>query len=153
MKENVIKAFVTAVGGFMSSVLGVLYVPVLLMVSCNIIDYITGIAASSYRHQEIESYKGMKGITKKVCMWILVIVGAIIDELILYAGGILGITIPTFVVACMVAIWIVCNEIISILENLKDIGVAVPSFLEPLVKNIKSQTEDKMGAENTEGEK
>ena len=122
------------------------------MVSCNIIDYITGLAASPYRNQEIESYKGMRGITKKVGMWLLVIVGAIIDELLLYAGGILGIEVPMFIVACMVAIWIVCNEIISILENLKDMGVNIPSFLEPLVKNIKSQTENKMGAENTEEE-
>ena len=34
-----------------------------------------------------------------------------------------------------------CNEIISILENIIDIGVSVPAFLMPLVKNIKSQTE------------
>ena len=39
------------------------------------------------------------------------------------------------------AIWIIFNEIISILENMIDIGIAVPTFLMPLVKNIKSQTE------------
>ncbi|MEY8494039.1 phage holin family protein, partial [Lachnospiraceae bacterium 29-91] len=44
--------------------------------------------------------------------------------------------------ACIVALWIICNEIISILENVKDMGVYIPGFLEPLVKNIKSQVEE-----------
>lgn len=47
------------------------------------------------------------------------------------------------------ALWIICNEIISILENVKDMGVNTPGFLEPLVRNIKSQVE-KMG-EQQEG--
>ena len=89
--------------------------------------------------------KKASGIWKKVCMWLLVAVGAIIDELILYASGTIGITLPgSFLVACVVACWIICNEILSILENLKDIGIAMPPFLEPLVKNIKSQTADKV---------
>ena len=78
-------------------------------------------------------------------MWLLVIVGAVIDQLIAYAGNVVGYTFPfTFLVACIVAIWIICNEIISILENIKDMGVSIPGFLEPLVRNIKSQVEDKI---------
>ena len=116
-----IKAGFTAVFAFVSSILGVLAVPVILMVACNIIDYATGL------------------------MWLLVIVGAVIDQLIAYAGNVVGYTFPfTFLVACIVAIWIICNEIISILENIKDMGVIIPGFLEPLVRNIKSQVEDKM---------
>ena len=38
------------------------------------------------------------------------------------------------------------------LENLKDIGIAMPPFLEPLVKNIKSQTATQAGAEEQEKE-
>ena len=154
--ENVtyIKAVFTAIFAFVSSLLGVLAVPVILMVICNIIDYGTGLAASPYRKQDINSYKSIHGIIKKVCMWLLVVVGAIIDELIIYAAATIGYVMPfTFLVACIVAIWIVCNEIISILENLKDIGVKIPGFLEPLVKNIKSQVEDKVNLEDdTESE-
>lgn len=148
MKENTIKTVVTAIGSFLSSILGIMYIPVLLMVLCNVIDYITGLLASTYRNQQIESYKGIRGITKKVCMWLLVVVGAIIDELIIYAGATIGYKVPfTFLVACIVAIWIICNEIISILENLKDIGVKIPVFLQPLVENIKSQTENVVNME------
>ncbi len=145
MKTNYIKAFFTAVFSLLSSILGVLTVPVILMVICNVIDYITGLMASGNRSEDINSYKSIRGITKKVCMWLLVVVGAIIDQLLLYASDTIGITLPfTFLVACIVAIWIICNELISILENIQDIGVALPGFLLPLVQHVKSQVEDKV---------
>jgi toxin secretion/phage lysis holin len=124
--------------------LGILAIPALIMVICNLIDYATGLAAGPNRGQTINSYKSIKGITKKVCMWLLVVVGALIDQLLIYAGDTVGITLPfKFLVACVVAIWIICNEIISILENIVDIGVELPPFLAPIVKNIKRQVEDK----------
>lgn len=67
--------------------------------------------------------------------------------------GITILKIPvTFLIACVVAIWIICNEIISILENMVDIGIQIPSFLLPLVKNIKSQTEHFAGSDQKESE-
>jgi toxin secretion/phage lysis holin len=144
MENNYIKAFFTAVFSVLSSLFGILALPVILMVTCNVIDYITGIMAAHHRGQEISSYKGLDGICKKICMWLLVGVGAIIDQLVLYASDTVGITLPfTFLVACVVTIWIICNEIISILENIKDMGVKLPGFLQPLVENIKSQVESK----------
>lgn len=144
-QANYIKAFLTAIFAFLTSLLGVLAIPVILMVLCNVIDYATGLMASPFRKEDINSYKSMKGIIKKVCMWLLVIVGAIIDQLLLYASSTFGITLPfTFLIACIVAIWIVCNELISILENVQDMGVAIPTFLDPIVKHIKSQVEDKV---------
>ena len=141
---NTIKAFITGIGAFLSALLGTLYIPVLLMVACNIIDYATGLMAAKYRtDNKISSYKSIKGIQKKVSMWLLVVVGAILDQLIKYTTASMGIALPiTFLVACVVAVWIICNEIISILENIIDIGVDVPKFLLPLVKNIKSQAEN-----------
>ena len=66
------------------------------------------------------------------------------DILINYAVECAGIniTIP-FIVATLVAVWLIVNEIISILENIIDIGVKIPPFLLPVVKYIKKQTEDK----------
>ena len=39
--------------------------------------------------------------------------------------------------------WLVVNEIISILENMVDIGVDMPPFLLPIVKYIRKQVEEK----------
>lgn len=138
-----IKAAFTTVFAFLSSLLGALAIPVILMVLCNIIDYITGLMASPYRKQDINSYRSLKGICKKVSMWLLVVVGAIIDQLLIYTSDTLGLTLPfSFLAACIVTLWLICNEIISILENIQDMGVKIPVFLKPLVKHIQSQVED-----------
>lgn len=117
--------------------------PVCLMVFCNLIDYITGLMACKARGENISSYKSIKGIMKKINMWILVVVGAVIDALLKYTSETIGIIIPfRFLIASIVAIWITCNEIISILENIKDTDVELPVFLEKLTQNIKSQVEE-----------
>lgn len=137
-----IKVTFTAIGAVLSSALGILYVPVLLMVLCNVMDYITGLIASHYRGEKVSSYIGLRGIIKKVCLWLLVVVGAIMDTLIRYAADTVGIKPPIhFLIACVVAVWIICNELISILENMVDIGVKIPPFLLPLVTLLKDQTE------------
>ncbi len=143
------QAWVTIAISAVLDFLGILAIPVFLMVGCNIIDYITGLIASKYRQEQINSYKGMRGIIKKVCMWLLVVVGSMVDVLIKYATQTMGFNIQVpFIVATLVAVWIVINEIISILENLIDIGIALPPFLMPIVKRIKKEVE-KVG----EGEK
>ena len=138
-----VKGTVIAVVSALMSWLGILAVPVFLLVGCNIIDYLTGIFASKYRDEPISSYKGIRGIIKKVCMWLLVVIGAWIDILINYAIHTAGIALSIpFVVATVVAVWLVVNEIISILENMIDIGVDMPPFLMPIVKYIKRKTEE-----------
>lgn len=140
-----IKATAIIVLSALMSWLGILAVPVFLLVGCNLIDYITGLLAAKYRGDGgISSYRSIRGIIKKVCQWLLVLVGAWIDVLINYAVDCAGvdITIP-FVVATIAAVWLVVNEIISILENMLDIGVTMPPFMLPLVKHIKQQVEDK----------
>ena len=147
VKNKPIQVLFTAAGSILSSLLGVLYVPVLLMVGCNVIDYVTGLMAAPSREDGISSYRSMKGITKKITMWLLVVVGAIIDRLLAYTSETLGFQMPfKFLIACIVVIWIICNELISILENMIDIGVNIPGFLMPLVKNIKKQTENLTGS-------
>lgn len=139
-----IKVTVIAVVSALMSWLGILAIPVFLLVGCNVIDYVTGLFAAKYRTEDINSYKSIRGIIKKVCMWLLVVVGAWLDILINYAIHTAGIalTIP-FVVSTVVAVWLVVNEMISILENMLDIGVDMPPFLMPVVRYIKKQVEHK----------
>ena len=152
-KVDVVKAIIASVMGVLNSVFGILALPIVLLVGCNIIDYVTGILASKFRGQEISSYKGMKGITKKIGMWLLVVVGAIVDELIVYSVAQFGLVCSFhFMIATVVVIWIICNELISILENLKDMEVPLPDFLMKVTENIKSQIEVKADVIYVEGE-
>lgn len=146
-----IKALFITIWSGLLGVLGILAIPMIILVICNIIDYVTGLIAGPKRGEKVNSYKSFKGIAKKICMWLLVAVGAMVDWLILYASQTVGIVVPfTFLVGCIVAIWLIANEIISILENMVDIGVDIPPFLMPLVKNIKRQVEDKTSIESEE---
>ena len=151
-QATAIKAVFTAIFAFLSALLGDLAIPVILMVIASVLDYGTGLAASPYRNDGgISSYKSIRGIVKKVCMWLLVVVGAIIDQMLIYTANKIGIPMPfDFLVACIVAIWIICNELISILENIKDMGVNIPTFLAPIVKNIQRQVADKVETKEEE---
>ena len=139
-----IKAMFIAIFTALSAWLGILAIPMFVLVLLNITDYFTGIAAAKYRAQKVSSDVGLRGIIKKVCMWLLIGIGASVDWLLTYAAQQAGITLAFgYVVASLVAVWLICNEIISILENISDIGVPLPPFLLKIVKNLKSQVETK----------
>ncbi|MFZ2538160.1 MAG: phage holin family protein [Oscillospiraceae bacterium] len=146
-----VKAWIITAFTALTSFLGILAVPVVLLVGANITDYITGLMAAPYRDEKISSHIGFRGILKKICMWLLVLVGFGIDQLIVYLVTTAGINVPfNFLVASMVAIWLLCNELISILENIADIGVKLPPFLTRIVTCIKTKVEEKSDIENVE---
>ena len=45
----------------------------------------------------------------------------------------------------MVIVWLVINELISILENVAAIGGPVPGFLQKLIQRLKVSVEEKVG--------
>lgn len=138
------KIGVTALLSALFAWLGVVAVPFLLLVLLQIIDYGTGLAAAKYRSEKISSYKSFRGIVKKICMWLLVVVGGVMDWLITYAANNIGLSIKvSFVCAIVVCAWLMCNEIISVLENMIDIGVKLPPFMIKLAKRIKGDIEKK----------
>lgn len=128
----------------LTSWLGTLAIPVYILVACNVIDYITGITAACVRKEQVSSYKGIIGIAKKVFMYLLIVVGVFVDFMLQYMFKNLNIPISLpFVVGCIVACWLVLNEMLSILENLNEIGVPMPPFLMPLVERIRGTVEKK----------
>lgn len=129
---------VTAALVALSAWLGVLAVPVYIMMGASVLDYLTGLAADPAREEKLSSYKGIRGIVKKVCMWALVAVGVMVDLLL----GYVGLTLPAGVsMATVVAVWIAANELLSILENAADIGIPLPRNLVKLVAQIKETVE------------
>lgn len=139
-----IKIAIVSFFAVISSWLGTLAIPVYILVACNIIDYATGITAACVRKEQVSSYKSIVGIAKKVFMYLLIVIGVFVDLMLQYMFNNLGIPVSLpFVVGCLVACWLVLNEMLSILENMSDIGVPMPPFLMPLVERIKKTTEKK----------
>ncbi|MEG1896517.1 MAG: phage holin family protein [Oscillospiraceae bacterium] len=142
MTEKSFKYWVIAIFTAVNSFLGLLSVPVYIMVGANITDYVTGVMASHYRGEEIKSYIGVRGIAKKIGLWVLVLVGYGLDIMIAFATENMGVSIPLkCLVSLAVVLWIICNEFISIIENLADIGTQTPTFLIELIKFLKGKTE------------
>lgn len=133
----------TAILAALFAWLEMIAIPFLLLVLLQVIDYVTGLVAAKYRNEKINSYKSFNGIAKKICMWLLIVVGGVLDWLIVYVAGNVGIDLGiSVIVAVIVCAWLMCNEIISILENMIDIGVQMPAFLMKITKHIQSKVEE-----------
>lgn len=131
------------------SALGILAIPWSVLLFLNVLDYATGIAAAPYRADEgdqkpVKSYKSIRGIYKKVCMHLLVVIGCVID--ITIRTSIPQTQWPT-IFAIVIAMWLTFNEILSILENMEDIGAPIPPFLKPIMTMMRKQVENKMQSE------
>lgn len=150
MRVKAVMAITSLGFGILSNKL--FFVPAILLVFSNVIDYVTALISLKIRGLPWDSSVGIKGIFKKVLMWLLVMVGAIFDILIIYASDIVGVEAPfSFLIASVVAIWLICNELISILENIKDCGVKLPPFLEPIIKATQEKVEEKVKVEDGQG--
>ena len=104
--------------------------------------------------RRLSSQRGWMGILKKLCYFIVVCVGAGIDRLLVLIADAVGLHLPlSLTVSVFVTSWLIINEAISILENLAEIGVPVPPFLQALIRRLKVSVEqeaDKAAAEPTD---
>ena len=141
-----IKAFAISLTSFITGWLGALAIPIFILLGCNLIDYYTGISAAPFRNsgseRPVKSYKSIKGINKKICMYLLIIIGFMVDKMITYSlSQIITVAYPP-IFALVITCWLIFNEIISILENMDDMGVKIPPFLLPIMKKIKGSIEE-----------
>ena len=147
------KGVITLCIAGITAFLGDLAIPIYVLVACNVIDYATGLMAARFRGEKISSYRGIQGIAKKVGQWLLVVAGWLLDVLIAYGVEHISpeLHIP-IIVAIIVAVWLGFNELISILENLGDMGVPMPAFLKKIVEKLKGKIEDVGEAAIDDGE-
>ena len=73
----------------------------------------------------------------------------VVDYLISSALTQVGINIQiNYCFAMIIVIWLIVNELISILENLGEIGVPIPEFLRKSIHKIKDGVENKAGEDD-----
>lgn len=133
-----------------SSIMAAVYVRVgalgeLLWLFCAAValDYVTGVVAAAYNKQ-LCSGTGFRGILKKVGECAVIAVALLSDEVVAQAGVRLGFALSTGgTITAIVTIWLILNELISILENLAKMGIALPPFLTSAIKLLKKSTEAK----------
>lgn len=150
--DKIKKAFIIVFTAIWSKV-GIVAIPWIILLVCNVLDYYTALKAVPNRNEKVESAISMHGIKKKLIMHLLIILGFFIDVLIAYTCSYTGIVLPfTFVFAIVIALWLCFNEIISILENISDIlgEENIPPFLLPAMRLIKGSIETKSELKESE---
>lgn len=150
MKENIFQALIAAVVGAVAAYFNVLLVPLVVMLVVMVIDYFTGMAEAYISHT-LNSRIGVTGILKKIGYIIAVAVGIVADYLISSALVNCGINITiNCCIGMIVTVWFIINELISILENLSEIGTPLPKFLVSIVKRLKNTVEAKTNENESE---
>ena len=142
-EEFLQQTFVSAVITGLLHYLGIVAVPMIILIIAMIIDYVTGMM-SAWLNAELSSKKGIKGIVKKISYLALVAVAMIVDWLICCGLQQINVDIKYSVFfAVLVAVWLIINELISVLENLSRMGVPIPNFLKKLINRLKNAVDEK----------
>lgn len=134
MENEIVKIFNkmdTTISFFVSgltSILGLEWILFAGYLILNIIDYLTGTIESKINKTESSS-KGIVGIIKKFCYWILIGLSFFLSFLLTQLGQKININLEFvmlfgwFTLGCLII-----NESRSIIENLIEIGIDVPIF-------------------------
>lgn len=145
MKRQAFKVALSAFFASASIYFDIIFVPVVILIVSMVIDYISGIIAAWVKG-ELNSKKGKIGAIKKVSYMLLVVVAGIIDWLLKSASGMVGINYEiNFYFGVLVSVWLIINELLSILENCTLIGIPVPDIIKPVAMRLKILVEQQKG--------
>lgn len=137
-KMTTVKAVFSAFFASLAIYFNALFIPVTVLTFFMICDYITGMI-NAYISHTLNSKMGLRGVLKKLSYFFAVSAAIGIDWII----SAVNISSEGYTVSIIVTVWLIINEIISILENIKKIGVPVPKFIYKVIKHIKETTEIK----------
>lgn len=131
--------------GALAAYFNILLIPLTVLIAVMIVDYFTGMASAKVTG-ELNSRIGIVGIIKKVGYLALIAVGMVVDYIIGSALINVGVEAQqSYWFGMIITIWLIINELISILENLGEIGVPLPSFLVNAVKSLKNKVDSESG--------
>ena len=89
-----------------------------------VVDYVTGVI-DGYYNKKLSSKTGFKGILKKCSILLVVACAMIIDKYY------------NFNVSCFLLITFICNDLLSIAENLYNVGIDVKEVVNMIIKKFK----------------
>ena len=126
MNENTMDMIFAFAGSVCGWFFGGLDGVIKLLIALSLIDYCTGVMAA-YERKDLSSKEGLKGIVKKLTIFLLVGTANVIDNEML--GG-------TELLRDAVCFFYLGNEGLSILENACDIGLPVPEWLKEKIRGF-----------------
>lgn len=126
---NKISTIISVISTTFTSIFGIEWVLFMGYLILNIVDYLTGTLKAKIKKVE-SSNKGLIGIIKKICYWVLIGVSFLISYLLMQLGNKLNINLEFIMLfGCFTLACLIINESRSIIENLIEIDIYVPIFL------------------------
>lgn len=143
MKDKTWHSLIALAIGGISAYMRLIFIPLVVLAAVMVIDYMSGML-KAWGNDELSSKVGIKGIVKKLCYLMLVCVAGVVDWLIFSGLKQVGISLNFgFCFGLIVVIWLIINELISIMENLEALHVPMPTFLVNIIKHLKQSVETK----------
>lgn len=124
---NPLSLFVTYTGVTLSWLFGSWDLPLQILVTVVIIDYITGICRA-IRHKKLNSDIGFRGLLRKSGILFVVALSVLLDRLL---------ENDTWVIRTYVSYFFIANEGLSILENATSLGVPFPDKIVNVLEQLK----------------
>ena len=126
-----IKLAAAAIGAGIGWALGGVDAFLFILTALVIIDYISGVLAAA-TEKKLSSAVGLKGIAKKVMIFLLVAVGTMADKVLMPDAAMIRDAVMFFYIA---------NEAISITENATRLGLPLPKKLTKVLEQLKNKEE------------
>ena len=134
MNMNIEKAsFITAVGAFITALIGGWDAAIITLIIFMAADWTTGLTVAGVFHRSpktetgaLESRIGLKGLCRKGSMLLVVLVAYRLDLM----AGLHGVLRTAAIVA------LVCNEALSVLENVGLMGVKYPEIINRVIRQL-----------------
>ena len=137
MKEfwNVVQMVFAAVGGWLGYFLGGCDGLLYALVAFVVIDYITGVMCG-IADRKLNSEVGLKGIAKKILIFLLMGIANILDVNVIGTGSVLRTAVVFFYIS---------NEGVSLLENAAHLGLPVPEKMKKVLEQLHDRSDDDAG--------
>lgn len=125
------QAVFAVLGGWIGYYLGGCDGLIYLLITCVIIDYITGVMCA-ISDKRLSSAVGFKGICRKVLIFLLVGLANLIDVDVIKSGSIVRTAVLFFYIS---------NEGVSLLENAGHLGLPIPRKLKDVLEQLHDRAE------------
>jgi len=128
--------------GLFSYIVGSINLAVIVMFLFIVIDFITGILGNKAQGGKYDKKKAEQGLYKKLAMIIFWLVVVLIEIVLKQQGTAAGITLNTPIPTLVATFYILGTELLSVINNLNNMGFKVPKWFVNIGNNMTNVYKD-----------
>lgn len=132
-KMKVFDSMVAVIATFFTYLFGGWDVALGILITFMILDYITGVVWA-FIQKTLNSEVGFKGLVKKCMILVVLIIATMLDRLL---------NTETWIFRTLVAYFYIANEGISLLENISNLGVPIPTKIKDALEQLNKENDER----------